>query len=280
MTFVLETGRSLPPYHVTAFNYATESENKIHDDAVARDLGFAGGLVPGVGDYAYLTRPALETLGERWLERGRLAARFVRPVYDGDRVEASGRVVSADPPRLELELRDSGGTPCASAEASLLAAPATVEPASFPTAPLPAQESRPHASLEVLAPGTILGSLRLAPEEADRLRADAAERFRDEHPLYREPEGPLHPALLPDLANRILSRNVLLGPWIHTASDVRHADLRLRRGGLSVRGRVSEAYEQRGHETVVLEVALFAEEGGRLIGTVQHTAIVRPRQLR
>jgi hypothetical protein len=35
-------------YTVNAFNTATESANKIHDDAVARNLGFRGGLVPGV----------------------------------------------------------------------------------------------------------------------------------------------------------------------------------------------------------------------------------------
>ena len=35
-------------YHVKARNPATESENKIHHDDVARQYGFAGGLVPGV----------------------------------------------------------------------------------------------------------------------------------------------------------------------------------------------------------------------------------------
>ena len=34
-----------------AFNTATASANKIHDDAVARHLGFQGGLVPGVDDH-------------------------------------------------------------------------------------------------------------------------------------------------------------------------------------------------------------------------------------
>ena len=30
-----------------AYNHATESENKIHSDEVARRYGFRGGLVPG-----------------------------------------------------------------------------------------------------------------------------------------------------------------------------------------------------------------------------------------
>src|SRR5215218_6636973 len=43
-------------YAVRAFNTATASDNKIHDDEVARRFGFSGGLVPGVDVYAYLTR--------------------------------------------------------------------------------------------------------------------------------------------------------------------------------------------------------------------------------
>ena len=43
-------------YRVSAFNTAQESENKIHDDDVARRFGFTGGLVPGVDVYAYMTQ--------------------------------------------------------------------------------------------------------------------------------------------------------------------------------------------------------------------------------
>ena len=54
----------------TAFNQATESENRIHSDEVARRYGFRGGLVPGVTVYAYLVHPALKAWGARWLEEG------------------------------------------------------------------------------------------------------------------------------------------------------------------------------------------------------------------
>jgi hypothetical protein len=36
-------------YTVEAYNLSHASENKIHDDQIARMLGFSGGLVPGVG---------------------------------------------------------------------------------------------------------------------------------------------------------------------------------------------------------------------------------------
>ena len=50
-----DRNRALGPYRVEAFNTAKESENKIHDDTIARRFGFEGGLVPGVDVYAYMT---------------------------------------------------------------------------------------------------------------------------------------------------------------------------------------------------------------------------------
>ena len=74
----------LGPYRVTAFNASKESENKIHDDAVARQFGFRGGLVPGVDVYAYMTHLPISRWGRAWLERGSAECRFLKPVYDGD----------------------------------------------------------------------------------------------------------------------------------------------------------------------------------------------------
>src|SRR5215213_11470976 len=73
---------------LTAHNWATGSSNAIHRDDVAARLGFGGGLVPGVGLFAYLVGPAVEAFGPGWLGHGRLEARFLKPVYDGEQVEA------------------------------------------------------------------------------------------------------------------------------------------------------------------------------------------------
>ena len=54
-----------------AFNTATASTNKIHDDDVAQQYGFRGGLVPGVDVYAYLTHVPVREWGRTWLEDGR-----------------------------------------------------------------------------------------------------------------------------------------------------------------------------------------------------------------
>jgi hypothetical protein len=58
------------PYQVEAFNTSKASENKIHDDAVARRFGFSGGLVPGVDVYGYMTHQPVARWGRAWLERG------------------------------------------------------------------------------------------------------------------------------------------------------------------------------------------------------------------
>jgi len=45
----------LKPHRVFAKTLAKNSENKMHDDAVARRFGFQGGLVPGVDVFAYMS---------------------------------------------------------------------------------------------------------------------------------------------------------------------------------------------------------------------------------
>src|SRR5207248_9676955 len=87
---VPNAGQALPPYEVRAHNAATASENKIHDDAVARQHGFSGGLVPGITVFGYLTAPVVEAWGQAWLERGFLSGRFRQPIYDGDDVTVAG----------------------------------------------------------------------------------------------------------------------------------------------------------------------------------------------
>ena len=88
---------------VVAFNTATASTNKIHDDEVAAALGFRGGLVPGVDVYAYLCHPPAARVGpSTGCERGTMRARFHLPVYDGH----AAHVSSPDGERLELHDED------------------------------------------------------------------------------------------------------------------------------------------------------------------------------
>src|SRR5260221_8317804 len=73
-------------YRVVAHNTAADSENKIHDDRVAAQYGFRGGLVPGVTVYGYMTAPVVQHFGEAWLAGGAMEVRFLQPVYEGQEI--------------------------------------------------------------------------------------------------------------------------------------------------------------------------------------------------
>src|SRR5579872_2548252 len=128
----------LQTYRVEAYNTAKLSENKMHDDTVARRFGFSGGLVPGVDVMAYIMHLPIAKWGRDFLERGLIEARFVKPVYDGEladvRGEESDGVIS-----IELESR---GDLCATGTASLPVALPSFSIADYP-ATAPVAERKP-----------------------------------------------------------------------------------------------------------------------------------------
>src|SRR3954451_19972016 len=105
----------LEAYRVTAYNTSKQSENKIHDDTVARRFGFSGGLVPGVDVMAYMMHLPVAKWGREFLERGVIEARFVKPVYDGEIAELTGEDSNG---ALAIEVQSRGGL-CATGSASL-----------------------------------------------------------------------------------------------------------------------------------------------------------------
>src|ERR1043166_2145159 len=80
----------LETYRLQAYNTAKQSENKMHDDTVARRFGFSGGLVPGVDVMAYMMHLPVARWGRAFLQRGLIEARFIKPVYDGETTEVTG----------------------------------------------------------------------------------------------------------------------------------------------------------------------------------------------
>ncbi len=246
--------------HVHAVNTAADSENKIHDDAIAAVYGFRGGLVPGVTVYGYMTLPVLKFFGERWLERGRAMVRFKEPVYDGEEVMIEA--YEKDSGQLEVILgnRRARGVAWLESDVPLIE--------QYASHPLPPENQRPQASHEALARGTILGTLTTTLDLAtDRMSAPLSAALGEQRAA--------HPAVLLSLANQLLAHNVVLGPWIHAASDVTNFSRAHDGETLTVRGRVAEQYERKGHEFVVLDVLTSC--GERPIQQVLHTAIWQPR---
>jgi hypothetical protein len=261
--------RTTTEHMLTAFNTATESTNKIHDDDVARQYGFRGGLVPGVDVYAYLTHVPVREWGRPWLERGTATVRLATPVYDGRTVTVSGTWDGDDDSNLDLAVTD-GATTCATGRARRDAQPS--ERPEPPAAELPAHP--PPASPEALRPGTVLGTVT-DTFDANAHRAYLAD-VRETLALYAD-DGIAHPGWVLRFANQALSRNVVLGPWIHVSSEI--ALLGVVEDGERVEARsvVLDEFERKGHRFVTLDVAISAD--GRPVHRVTHTAIHTPRRL-
>ncbi len=261
----------IAPYEVVAHNTATQSDNKIHDDDVARRFGFSGGLVPGVDVYAYLTHIPAREWGLDWLEHGTMVASFQKPVYEGGRVTVSVNGSVAD--QLGLLLHDERGVLCATGSAALGPPQPALDASHWPAVE-PRDDPPPAfpASLEV---GTAFALT------SHGFRADKAGAYLDEVrealPLYGE-HGVAHPGWLLRDANYVLASNVRLGPWIHVSSGVQHHALVRDGQRVAARAMVTREWEHKGHRFVALDVALTAD--GAVAARVDHTAIYQPRETR
>jgi len=257
---------------VEAFNTAKESENRIHDDAVAQRFGFSGGLVPGVDVYGYMAHMPVARWGRAWLERGSGAFRFRKPVYDGAIAVVTGEPAVDDGIAVQVQ---SQGVLCAMGEVNL---PATLPelPSASQPAPVPvAVDLRPPASEASLPVGRLLGIRPLRPDAV--FAANYLRDLRETDPLYAQ-AGLVHPGLILRLCNWALSHNVVLGPWIHVGSRVRNLGVAAIGQELTVCVRVTSNHIHKGHKFVVLDAVVHAD--GTPVAQVEHTAIYEPRQVR
>ena len=254
----------LEPYRVSAYNTSKQSENKIHDDAVARRFGFSGGLVPGVDVLAYMLHLPVAKWGRAFLERGLIEARFLKPVYDGESANVTG-VENEGAVAIEVE---SGSELCAAASASL--PPFSLD--DFIEAPVVAERKPVSAnSYEV---GKWLGTL---PRD---WAGDAAKEYLDdirEHDEIYAREGLGHPALLQRVMNKVLVDNAILGPWIHVGSRMQLLSAAKTGDELTARARVTGNYEKKGHRFVELD-ALVVANGRTPLAHCRHIAIYQPRE--
>ena len=250
-------------YGVTARNPATESENRIHADEIARRYGFAGGLVPGVTVYAYACAPIVGVLGREWLETGSASMRFLAPSYDGERLLVS--VDDAGTSELSVEVA-VGDRRCAVGRASVHAEPIARTP--IPRHPRPTD--RPEASEQVFIPGRTLGSIRL-PTDAETI-LQYLESIEEPNPVYLE-QRLVHPGMLLNGANWILVANVELPAWIHVESEIRNFRPVAIGEPVEVRARVAESFERR-HRFSVIDVEwVGSADEEELVASGRHTFI-------
>ncbi|HRD75666.1 MAG TPA: hypothetical protein PK264_06995 [Hyphomicrobiaceae bacterium] len=257
-------------YAVEAYNLSQASENKIHDDSVARRFGFEGGLVPGVEVYAYATHLAVARWGRSWLEGGSMSIRFLKPVYDG----LTAIVTALDVPGEEAVALHvaCNGTLSATARADIRA-PATDARGHLDGAAIASPlVDRPPADETSLAEGRLLRSPPQAIGAAEL--ADYLAAVREQHDLY-ERDGIVHPGQILRVCNLVLKENVLLPPWVHTGSQVQNLSLARVGETLEGRARIERNYKKKGHHLVDLDVLVTADT--RPVARVLHTAIYRLR---
>jgi acyl dehydratase len=255
-------------YSVSAYNTAKQSENKMHDDTVAKRFGFSGGLVPGVDVMAYMMHLPVAKWGRAFLERGLMDARFVKPVYDGEMAVVTGEEKDGV---LTIAVV-SRGQLCATGSASLPAAVPALSINDFHET-APAQERAPVDAMSYRL-GKWLGTL---PRSwAGDLAAEYLTDVRETDPIYAR-EGFSHPGQLQRIMNKVLVDNAVLGPWIHVGSRMQLLAAARSGDELAARAKVTGNYEKKGHRFVELD-ALVVANGKTPVAHCQHIAIYQPRE--
>jgi acyl dehydratase len=258
----------LENYRVEAYNTAKLSENKMHDDTVAKRFGFSGGLVPGVDVMAYMMHMPVAKWGRAFLAHGLIEARFVKPVYDGETAGVSA-VESDGVLTIEVESR---GEICATGSASLPVSAPSFGLADF-TAVGAVGERKP-VSTSSYQVGQWLGTV-----PRDWTGAAASEYLadiREIDPIYtRENLG--HPGVLQRVMNKVLVDNAILGPWIHVGSRMQLLSAAKVGDEITARAKVVGNYEKKGHRFVELD-ALVVANGNTPLAHCWHIAIYQPRE--
>jgi hypothetical protein len=245
----------MTPFQVRAVNTATDSDNRIHDDTTAAEYGFQGGLVPGVTIYGYMATAVIDRLGPQWLARGAMDVRFTEPFYEGEQVAITITDLPDEKIKIEAGARASG----------------TAWIGDSPMEDFPPEHSAPQheAKNETIRPGMLLATLEKTLDLSHQGVSAPLDAFIG-------PDRFAHPAIILGLANEVMMHNYALGPWIHASSEVRNAS-QVRDGEqVQVRAKIVDAYERKGHEFVVLDVAVLTKD--RWIARIRHTAIWRPRK--
>ena len=242
-------------YTITARNPATESENRIHADDVARRYGFRGGLVPGVTVYGYV---ATGLADPDWVARGGAEVRFRKPCYEGDLLEIDLG------PDGAIEVR-SRGEVCVTGLASAIAVAGNPLPAVVSPDPAPDPSRRPLASRSSLAKGTSLGRIPLPADE------DALTTYLEKTGVGDWTLDALHPGMLLEGANWVLAANVVLQPWIHVESSIAHRRAVRIGEEVQVHAAVADEWEHKGHRFVALDVAWRSADD--VVATGRHVAI-------
>ena len=231
------------PWSVVARNLPEHADNPIHTDEGARAVGFGAALVAGTTVHAYLAHPIVEAWGVDWLAEGTSTIEFLVPVEAGDPVDCVP--VPADDGSVEVRAEVAGDL-----RARLVAWRGS--PAGD-VAPLDGERLPDH--LEPLGHGWL----------------DYARRGGDDLTLYSD-GGFVHPCGWSSLANNVMIRHLVDGPWIHTRSQIVHHSTAMVGATALVEAQVVDRFETRRGNRAVVNVDISVDGGP--VATVRHEALV------
>ena len=82
---------------VRLYSKVNGDSNMIHyDDETARAAGFPGAIVHGAITAAVISEACREHFGPSWIDRGRLAVKFVKPLLVGENISTHGRLTGEE----------------------------------------------------------------------------------------------------------------------------------------------------------------------------------------
>lgn len=252
-----------------------EFVGSLHDDEMARRLGYPAALVPGIDIYGYLARSALATWGHAWLERGSLSCTSFRPVYHGDQLvvyaEAMRRHEASS--SVDISVHNGEGVMIATGAAGLAETVGTIP--NLNAWPVVARSKPvPSGAPEDMREGLSFSS------ESEMVSADhnaqLVAEFRDPSRLYLE-RGIIHPAYLVRVALKNAHASFSHAtPPIYIGAETQHySPLRVGER-IDVSGRITRLWERKGHHYMESDQLIIAN-GERAIMRVRRTTIYQAR---
>ena len=91
----------------------------LHDDKMARDLGFRAGPIEGPTHFSQFIPLLHQIFGAAWFERGCISAHYQNMVIEGEEVRAFARLATRNSPTVQISAEKRDGTPVLTGTASI-----------------------------------------------------------------------------------------------------------------------------------------------------------------
>jgi hypothetical protein len=252
----------MPAYQVTARNFSTASENRMHSNAVAQSHGFRGALVPGVAVYGHLIQPLVEKFGSQWLGQSKLALRLLKPAYDGDELSIVLTTITDEQYRVTCHNQDD------LLLAEIIAGP--VQPMDEGIGLNGPAKATPKVEIDWdnVAADEVFAEKTWSLTESENSRY--CDEISDHDPAYK---AHIHPHYLLSLANYCLMEEYVMPAWIHASSTTNHRAALMVGDEITSKTVVKEKFERKGHQFITIHITYW--RGAQLTTDILHTAIFR-----